>query len=208
MKPDMMLKFLTAAAAILLGVVSPVLALAETPSEIPSTQNTGADKQLIEQFANFYSPVAKAFNCPRFAWGSFLNNHKSILLEYVPEGDNVNSWTRLMSISLYPLPKETTTQNEIMGDMRTHLLSRYSKGKIYDQELYQYQSSSPGLFIEYEIGDGIQREHNAGAFMKTLPTTASFIQIQSRGKPFDKADASNMKLFAQHRLPLALAHER
>jgi hypothetical protein len=63
-------------------------------------------------------PIAMAFNCTKFAWGSFVKNHKLITLEYVSEGDDINSWTRLMSITLYPLPKETTSQIAVMKNSR------------------------------------------------------------------------------------------
>jgi hypothetical protein len=89
---------------------------ARKPSaEIPSGQNSDADKITIEKFANYYRPVAKTFGCKEFAWGSFVKNHQLILLEYVPEGDDVKSWTRLMSINLYPLPKEKASQVESMN---------------------------------------------------------------------------------------------
>jgi membrane associated rhomboid family serine protease/tetratricopeptide (TPR) repeat protein len=172
----------------------------ETSAEIPPGQNTDADKVLIEKFANFFLPVAKTFGCQQFAWGSFVKNHNNIQLEYVPEGDDVRRWTRLIAITLYPLPKDTASQIKAMTDIRGHLLS---VGKLLDQTLYVTKQGYPGLFIEYEIGGGIQKEHSAGAFMTSLPDVASFIQIQSRGKPFDQADAANMKLFAHNKLPLA-----
>jgi hypothetical protein len=69
--------------------------------------------------------------------------------------------------------------------------------------LFEDNNGCPRLFVEYEIGEGLQKEHNAGAFSLSAPDTASFIQIGLRGKPFDQTDAANMKLFAQSRLPLS-----
>jgi hypothetical protein len=81
---------------------------------IPSPPNSVADKTLIEQFANYYLPIARTFGCKKFAWGSFVRNHELIQLEYVPESDDVVSWTRMITITLYPPPKETASQIEAM----------------------------------------------------------------------------------------------
>jgi hypothetical protein len=177
------------------------MSLSSSAQEIPSPPNSGADKTLIENFAKFYLPVARTFNCKKFAWGSFVRNHELITLEYVPQGDDVNSWTRLMSITLYPLPKDTSSQIEIMNKIQGSLLGIH--GKILSEEFYRSNKGYPSLFVEYEIGDGIQKEHKAGAFSTVATNTASFIQIQSRGKPFDPTDVANMKLFAQFKLPIS-----
>jgi hypothetical protein len=177
---------------------------AQTSGEIPSPPNSDADRTVIDKLVNYYRPVARTFNCKKFAWGSFVSNHTRITLEYVPESDDVNSWTRLMSITVFPLPKDTASQIEVMLNLGGQLLGSYgTHGKILSQENFQDSNGYPGIFIEYEIGEGIQNEHSAGAFSHSAPNIASFIQIQSRGKPFDQTDAANMKLFAQKRLPLS-----
>jgi hypothetical protein len=179
-------------------------ALAQNSPDIPAGQNTEADKATIQHFAGYYLSTATTFRCRNFAWGSFLRGHMTIQLEFVPDGDNVESWTRLMTINLYPLPKETPAQIEAMAGLRTHLLDNYqAHGKILKQELYETSQGYPRLFIEYEIGEGIQKEHGAGAFLMSAPNVASFIQIQARGKPFDANDADNMRLLAQSKLKTA-----
>jgi hypothetical protein len=82
-------------------------------------------------------------------------------------------------------------------------LGAYGKGKIVSQENYTDSNGDPRLFIEYEIGEGIQQEHSAGVFLRSGASSAAFVQIQTRGKPFDKKDAAHMKLYAQNKLPAA-----
>jgi hypothetical protein len=67
-----------------------------------------------------------------------------------------------MSITLYPLPKETTSQIAVVRKIQGSLLGIY--GKILSEEFYQKSDGYPIFYIEYEIGNGIQKEHNAGAF--------------------------------------------
>jgi hypothetical protein len=59
------------------------LSSAQTPGEIPSPPNSGADRSLIENFVKHYMPIAMAFNCKKFAWGSFVKTRELITLEYV-----------------------------------------------------------------------------------------------------------------------------
>jgi hypothetical protein len=179
-------------------------AFAQSTPDIPADQNSAADKATVERMAKFYQPVAVAFRSPKFAWGSFLKDHAQIQLEYVPDGDNVARWTRLLTINLYPLPQDASAQIDVMKKIEGSLLSNYQgHGKIIEQNLYENSQGLPRLYIEYEIGEDIQREHAAGALLILAANVASFIQVQARGRPFEPNDAANMKLLAEGKLKLA-----
>jgi hypothetical protein len=59
------------------------------------------------------------------------------------------------------------------------------------------------MLIEYEAGEGIPKEHAAGGFLKLIPTTAQFAQVQTGGKPFDPSGAANMKVFVEGEFKIA-----
>jgi hypothetical protein len=71
-----------------------------------------------------------------------------------------------------------------------------------DQAAYTDPNGEPSLLLEYEVGEGLQQEHNVGTFLRSGVSSAAFLQIQSRGKPFDEKDAAHMKQFAEKRLRL------
>lgn len=180
-----------------------VAATADDAPDIPAGQNNDAQKEAVQHLGMVFQPIAATFNCPHFGWGSFVQNGTIVQLEYVPSGDNVEKWTRMMTISIYALPKEMPEQIDAMRKMQGALLGVYKKdGKIIDQTLFQTNDGFPRMFVEYEVGEGPQKEHTAGAFLKVLPIAAQMIQIQTRGKPFDPNDAANMKLFVQGKLPI------
>jgi hypothetical protein len=180
-----------------------VSAVADDAPDIPADQNNADQKAAVQRLGEAFLPLATTFNCSKFAWGSFLNNGATVQIEYVPAGDNVERWTRLMTINIFPLPKDQSAQIDTMGKIQGGLLGVYKdKGKIIDQTLFKTDEGYPRLFVEYEIGDGLQKEHSAGAFLKLMPTAAQFVQIQARGKPFDPIDAANMKLFVQNKLKM------
>jgi hypothetical protein len=122
-------------------------------------------------------------------------------LEYVPEGDDVNSWTRMMTVSIYVIPKDHTQHSDAISDLAGQMTKAYGKGKIVKQNLY-HDPENPRLFIEYEVGEGLQKEHAAGVLMSTGDTAASFIQIQSRGVDFDESDSTKMQALAEGKLKL------
>ncbi len=107
-----------------------------------------------------------------------------------------------MTVTVFPLSQSVDEQRAAMIKIQMSLLSAFSKGKLIDQSLYTDQNGDPRVFLEYEVGEGLQKEHNAGTFLRAGKTSAAFVQIQSRGKEFDEKDAANMKLFAENHLQL------
>jgi hypothetical protein len=184
-------------------VMSSVSAFAQNRPDIPASQNNDKERATVEKMAKFYGPAAVTFKCPQFVWGSFLKDHVDMQMEYVPDGDNVASWTRLMTINLYPLPKDEAGEIDSAKKIEGTLLDNFKNGgKILDQRLYENSQGLPRLYVEYEVGEGMQKEHAAGAFLILAPNIASFIQVQTRGKPFDPDDATNMRLLVEGKLKL------
>jgi len=176
-------------------------ALAEP--EIPPGQDGGSDKPMLITYGNSFFPIAKTFGCNEFRWAALGIGKRSISLEYVPAGDDIKKWARLVTVTVFPLPQSADAQRDAMMKIETALLGSYSKGKIVSEVTYTEQNSDPRLFIEYEIGEGLQKEHNAGTFLRSGRSSAAFVQIQSRGVKFDEKDAANMKLFAEKHLQLS-----
>jgi hypothetical protein len=182
-----------------------ILALLASPAladpEIPGTADP-ADKQMLTTFGNSFLSIAKTFGCDNFRWANFAAGKRSMALEYVPTGDDINQWTRMMTITVFPLPEGADAQHDALSKLEGALLGAYSKGKIFNEANYSDQKGDPRLFVEYEIGEGLQKEHNAGTFLRTAPNLAAFVQIQSRGKEFDPKDAADMKALAENHLHL------
>lgn len=178
----------------------PALAIADP--EIPPGQDGGTDRPILIGFGNYFLLVAKTFGCTDFQWAAFGSGKRFMSFEYVPDGANIHSWTRLMTVTVYPLPQENNAQREAMTKIGGALLASFAKGKIIDQVNYAESNGDPSLLLEYEVGEGLQKEHNVGTFLRSGVSSAAFLQIQSRGKPLDENDAAHMKQFAEKRLRL------
>ena len=172
-------------------------ALATAAPEIPPGQDGGADRPMLIQFGNYFLSIAKAFGCQDFRWATFGPSKNFISLEYVPEGEDIHSWTRLMTVTVYPLPQGHDAQRAAMTKIEGGLLASFSNGRILNSTNYTDANGDPRLFLEYEVGEGLQKEHSAGTFLRSGVSSAAFVQIQSRGRPFNEKDAADMKLFAE-----------
>ena len=148
--------------------------------ETPVTSEKG--KAILAKMGKDLTPVATGLGCPEFAWANFVGDGKAASLEYVPAGDNVKKWTRLVSMAVYALPGKAAEDKAIMENIVKGLVGGYKKnGKVIKAESFTNKKGEPGLYIEYTIGADKAKEHNAGVFLRISERTAAFIQTQARG---------------------------
>jgi hypothetical protein len=109
----------------------------------------------------------------------------------------VRKWTRLMTITTVALPPKEADRAAIVKRVQAIMLSNYSqKGVVLETKEGVDAKGSPTIFVEYEIGQGAAKEHNAAAILKLRADLAGIVQIQSRGKPLAREDAARMQSFA------------
>lgn len=146
-------------------------------------------------FALEFKPIAEMFGC-KFAWAN-ANDGSSVQLEFVPAGDDVRKWTRLVTITTVALPPKEADRAAIVKRLQSIMTDNYKQhGKIL-ATAEGVDAGSPTLFVEYEIGQGAAKEHNAAAVMKLRADLAGIVQVQSRGKPLAPEDIAKMRSFAK-----------
>src|SRR5690349_11045717 len=85
--------------AVVLGVgAATIAARAEVYADDPNPQDP--NRPLILAVAADLEPIAKSFGCA-FAWGQASNG--TVTLEFVPKGDDVRKWTRLVTVTVVGL---------------------------------------------------------------------------------------------------------
>ncbi len=87
---------------------------AHADPEIPPGQDGGPNKPRLIEYGNFFLPIAKTFGCNEFRWAAYGKENRSMNLEYVPAGDDLNKWTRLMTVTTYVLPESADAQRDAM----------------------------------------------------------------------------------------------
>lgn len=163
-----------------------------TAFETPVTSEKG--KAILAKMGKDLTPVATGLGCNEFAWANFVGNGNVAALEYVPAGDNVKKWTRLVSMAIYALSGKPAEDKAMMEGLVKNLVSGYKKnGKVIKAESFTNKKGEPGLFIEYTIGEGTAKEHNAGVFLRISDRTAAFIQTQSRGKALSAEQSAKVR---------------
>lgn len=169
--------------ALLLLTAQPVLAF--------ETETT--DQSLIARLkatGDAFLPIAKDFGCEKLTWANFADpQFRAAQLEYVPEGHDVKNWTRLQTTTVYALTGRADADTKIMNDMAKILVSNYNNSaEVIDLQYFENGIGEPAFFIEYKIGEGDAREHNAGVFMRTSDRAAAFMQIQARKADLPRKD--------------------
>lgn len=163
--------------AVLVWAAKPVWAF-ETKTEDP------AQRTLLQVMGQAFQPAAARLGAPVFVAADYSDpQHRSALLEYLPEGQQLNGWTRMVSVAVYNLEEDIEQQQMTMVAVAGGLYKAFvTHGKVLQVQHYMNDKSEPGMFIEFEIGEGAAKEHNAAVFMRTSKRAAAFLQLQSRGR--------------------------
>ena len=143
-----------------------------------------AQRTLLGVMGQAFMPAAVRLGAPVFAAADYSDpEHRSALLEYLPEGQQLKGWTRMVSIAVYNLEEDPKQQQDTMMAVAGGLYKAFvTHGNVLQVQHYMNNKSEPGMFIEFEVGEGALKEHNAAVFMRTSKHAAAFIQLQSRGK--------------------------
>lgn len=125
-----------------------------------------------------FLPLANEFGMEEYVFAGRATPI-SILYEYLPKGQNVDSWKDMATMTLYaPSPKPEETLTKIIDGTKKAL-----EGKIKNSRVYGSGISKVGFF-EYEIGTGSITEHSLNMTWLVAPGMVGVFQVQKRdGKP-------------------------
>lgn len=172
-----------------------ILLLSAIPAQAFQTRaEDPALRTLLQVMGQAFAPAAAKLGCTTLVSANYTDpENRSALLEYLPQAQSPESWSRMFSVAVYTLEGDPARQRMTMMTLSGALLKAFEQhGKVLQKLHYANASGEPGMFIEFEMGQGAQKEHNAGIFMRTSKQAAAFIQVQSRGKPLSKDDVLTM----------------
>ena len=156
---------------------------------------TDPNRAQILALAAEIAGIPKSFGC-EFAWGQ-MNDPSSASMEFVPHGDDVRAWTRLVTITTVALPPKQAEQIELLKKLQAIMTNSFTqRGHVLEIKSGANAKGVQTLFVEYETGQGAAKEHNAAGIVRLRADMAAIVQIQSRGKPLARADADKMKVLA------------
>lgn len=165
-------------------LVTAMVCAAKPAAAFETSVEDPAQRTLLQVMGQAFSPAATRLGAPVFAAADYSDpEHRSALLEYLPEGQSLKGWTHMVSIAVYNLEENPEQQQATMLAVAGGLYKAFvTHGNVLQVQHYMNDKSEPGMFIEFEIGKGAATEHNAAVFMRTSKRAAAFIQLQSRGK--------------------------
>jgi hypothetical protein len=112
----------------------------------------------------------------------------------------------MLTINTMSLPPKEADSLAVLKDLHAGMLDRYRKNTNVLATMNGTDiTGAPTLYVEYEIGEGAAKEHNAAAIRKLrfgqaslrYGNLAGIVQIQSRGKPLAREDIEKMQTFAR-----------
>lgn len=153
-------------------------------------------RAILQKMGGDLVNIAARFGCPEFAWANFIDEGRVAAFVYVPAGADFKKAPRKVSVAIHALEGDAAKDKTALAALATSLQGRYKQsGKIIKNEPFYNAKGEPGFFMEYTIGEGAAKEHNAGVFMRLTSHTAAFVQIQQTGKPLAAEDSAKMKSF-------------
>ena len=167
-------------------------ARAEVYADDPNPRDP--NRAAIMALAADLAPIAKAFGC-EFGWGQ-LSDSSSASLEFVPKGEDVRNWKRLLTITTVALPSDAAGQIQLMNRLQAITLNNFStRGSAHDLKRGENPKGMPALYFEYEIGEAAQKEYGIAGVYKVRSNMAAIVQIQSH-KTLARGDATKMSALA------------
>lgn len=162
-----------------------LLGAAAMPQPAQAFETSVSSPELVrklQEMGEVFMPIARDFGCTNFTWANFPDpQYRTAQLEYVPEGHDVKKWTRLQTTTVYAMSGNAELDNDLMTGLARVLIDNYKKnGEVIDLQYFENGIGEPAFYIEYKIGAGDAKEHNAGVFMRTSDMAAAFMQIQVR----------------------------
>lgn len=152
------------------------------------------NRAFIETLAKDLQSIPASFGC-ELAWGHMDEN--SVQIEFVPKGDDVRKWTRLVTMTLVSLPPQPAGKVETTKRLQAIMTDNFNqRGRVIESKSGADKNGTPTLYVEYKIGTGAAEEHNAAIVMMLRPDWAGVVQIQAREKPLAREDAARMKALA------------
>ena len=147
-----------------------------------------------EQLIAHFGQIAAALQCPQYAFSDMKGDKNSGLIEYLPEGQNLDSWTRMVTVNMFLLPQKKEQYTEYMKGLKQHLLSSFrSNAEVGEVMEGVHEDGTPVLLMEYETGEGDSREHALAIYARFFSSVSAMMHLQVRGGKLSDQDRMAMK---------------
>jgi len=149
-------------------------------------------KELTTYFAGLGSTVG----CPKLTHAVFTTINMGDL-EYLPQKESRNSWSRVFAVTLQTLPDDESLAFSAVHGYNATFLERYARnGTIIDSQTFKAADGLPVTYIEYRVRSGVSIEHGIAVYGRHTKNLAAMTKLVLDHKSFDDQDRSTMKQLA------------
>ncbi|MEZ0223383.1 MAG: hypothetical protein ACAH83_02430 [Alphaproteobacteria bacterium] len=140
-----------------------------------------ARSMLVENAGKSYRSYAANLGCPEFVWGDVTPDKSRFTLKYVPAGVKMANAMSMVVITVYGLSGDIRKDTPAIEKNILLLEEQYKKfASVTDDQNYMSLQQERMLFLQYFMGKSPNTVHSASVYLRTGPSSASFISYQSR----------------------------
>lgn len=155
------------------------------------------EEQAIAEIVSYFDKIAGQAGLTQNTAKDFRNPVAS-MLEYIPADQNVDAWTRMMTVNITMMSPDSAAQQQTMNGYIQSMKNAYSShGKILSERMFTSRSGLPVWYVEYTIGEGSSQEFAAGVYGRHGDTLSAFIQAQARGHELPQDDREYIRRLAE-----------
>lgn len=158
----------------------------------PVTDPVG--KKVIETTDASVQEFTESFNMKKLVWADVKNDGQIVTLQYMPEDlEDPTKWTRMLEITVYGLSGEAEADKKAERKLIQLLETQYKRiGDVREDANYEMNEKKDiGMYLLYQVNPGTpQAMTAAGVFLRITDKSAAYIQLNARGRPLKKSEAT------------------
>ncbi|TAL27698.1 MAG: hypothetical protein EPN97_16515 [Alphaproteobacteria bacterium] len=169
------MKYMAAVFALSLVLYAAPVQAFETPAKDEAT------RFLVENAGSSYRHYASDLGCKEFAWGDVTPDRSRFTLKYVPAGSKLTDASSMVVITVYGLSGNIRKDTPAIEKNIALFEAQYRKlANVTDNQNYMSMQQERMLFLQYYMGKSPNIVYSASVYLRTGPSSASFISYQSR----------------------------
>ncbi len=136
-----------------------------------------------------FLPVAQKFGMKQIAYASMSEDNMRMTIEYLPEGQTVDNWKRMFTVTLSRASNEEHAALEQLEKVIANMEEVLKQGQA---EIHTFDKaetpSGPTVLMHFTM----QGEENAGVIMRS-PGFIKIMQIATRGESLTQSDMDEVQ---------------
>lgn len=136
-----------------------------------------------------FLPVAQKFGMTHIAYASLSEDNMRMTIEYLPDGQTLENWKRMFTVTLSRAPNEEPAAQEQLEEVIANMEEGLKQGQA---EIHTFDKAESPQGSTVLMHFTIEGEENAGVIMRS-PGFVKIMQIAARGESLTQSDMDEVQ---------------